>query len=162
MGFRSVFGHKLDELIEAEQQHEVLCKEFEEYILGIFPDVFAIERPDADGDIVPDFLVTDTSSGKRFAVICVFQPKFKTPEDGSCVILECGTFEQIRAYKQFAHFERMPFFLIVGVGGLPDHPERVFSIPVEEIGCSELPKEACLMYERHPSETFTYREDHLA
>ena len=56
----------------------------------------------------------------------------------------------------------MPFFLIVGVGGLPYHPERVFSIPVEEIGCSELPKEACLMYERHPSEIFTYREDHLA
>ncbi|MDE2522884.1 MAG: hypothetical protein O0X93_06960 [Methanocorpusculum sp.] len=161
MGFRSVFGHKPDDVIEAEQQNEVLCKEFEEYILGIFPDEFEIERPDADGDIIPDFLVTDSSSGKRFAVVCVFQPKFKTPEDDSCDILECGTFEQVRAYKQFAHFERMPFFLIIGVGGLPDHPERVFSIPVEEIGCSELPKEACLRYERTPAGTFAYHEDHL-
>ena len=156
-----MFGHKLDDVIEAEQQHEVLCKAFEEYVLGIFPDVFGIERPDADGDIIPDFLVTDRSSGKKFAVVCVFQPKFKTPEDGSCEILECGTFEQVRAYRQFAHFERMPFFLILGVGGLPDHPERIYTIPVEEIGCSELPREACLKYERTPAEKFSYRNEHL-
>ena len=50
MGFRIVFRHKLDDVIEAEQQHEVLCKAFEEYVLGIFPDAFGIERPAADGE----------------------------------------------------------------------------------------------------------------
>ena len=161
MGFRSVFGHELGDVIEAEQQNEVLCKAFEEYVLGIFPDTFAIERPDADGDIIPDFLVTDTDSGGRFAVVCVFQPMFHMPEDGSCDILECGTFEQVRAYKQFAHFERLPLFLIVGGGGLPDHPDRVFSIPVEENGCSELPKEACLGYERSSAGMFAFRDGRL-
>ncbi|HJK77381.1 hypothetical protein [Methanocorpusculum vombati] len=156
MGFRSVFGHELGDVIEAEQQHEVLCKAFEEYVLGMFPDEFVIERPDADGDIVPDFLVTDTVSGKRFAVVCVFQPVFHTPEKGDCDVVECGTFEQVRAYKQFAHFERMPLFLIVGVGGLPDDPDQVFSIPVEEIGCSELPREACAGYERASAGLFAF------
>lgn len=96
----------------------MLCKAFEEYVLGIFPETFAIERPDADGDIIPDFLVMDTDSRGRFAVVCVFQPMFHMPEDGACDILECGTSEQVRAYKQFAHFERLPLFLIVGVGGV--------------------------------------------
>lgn len=65
MGYRSVFGHKPDDLIEAEPQNEVLCKEFEEYVFKIFPEEFVIERPDADVDIIPDFLITDTSSGKK-------------------------------------------------------------------------------------------------
>ena len=49
----------------------MLCKAFEEDVLGIFSDTFAIERPDADGDIIPDFLVTDLDSGGRFAGVCV-------------------------------------------------------------------------------------------
>ncbi len=161
MGFLSRLRHHLDEVIEAGQQNEVLCKGFEEYILGIFPDEFVTERPDADGDIIPDFLVTERSTGKKFAMVCVFQPKFHVSDDEPGEYLECGTPEQIKAYRQFAHFESMPFFLVTGVGGLPDHPERVFCIPVDNAGEGMIPKEACPAYERIPSGRFSYRDDHL-
>lgn len=106
-------------------------REFEDYVLELFnvrdSDVFVLKEWQGDKTIGgvcpennrnPDFVfecASDTRRRRRFAVECKWRSRL-----GIYVKSDLLTDEKLDIYTRFSRYRRMPVFLILGVGGVPE------------------------------------------
>lgn len=83
----------------------------------------------AESNHFPDFEIQFTLKGKSeiFAIECKWRASYF--KNG----IEWAEGYQLKNYKQFLKQRNIPVFVTIGVGGTPDKPEELFSIPLNEI-----------------------------
>jgi|MTBAKMStandDraft_1061839.scaffolds.fasta_scaffold16498_3 hypothetical protein len=60
-------------------------------------------------------------------------------------------------YKQFEYEKIIPAYIVIGLGGVPDNPNKMFLVPLENVNSHELSLEFLLKYEMNPNSNFMWR-----
>ena len=68
---------------------------------------------------------------------------------------------QLGRYRTFAKDNKIPFFIVIGLGGKARKPKRMFCIPLEKAKFSELPIELLKEFERNPKKNFFWKSGSL-
>ncbi len=79
-----------------------------------------------EADTRPDLLIRYNLSGEEFYVECKYRSYFYENK------FQWSTPEQMNRYLRFAYEQNKPFFVVLGLGGTPDRPEKIFCIPIQE------------------------------
>lgn len=166
-GVKRAVKSRLREMLEEEPEQEDTYKQmgddFENYVANLFnPKYFNIENWTGDtskragvyvkSDSNPDFTLSYKGRGKhngsRFAVECKFRSKpFKNK-------VGIATDAQLRRYLLYSKKNDIPVFIVVGLGGKPQAPERMFCIPLEEVEYPELYMSRLERWERNAEQSF--------
>jgi hypothetical protein len=106
---------------------------FERFVEGFFPhEYFMLIRRTppydpkdrfSESSLEPDFLFEDRGTRKRFYV----EAKYRSGLDQG-KIRACKTLDQLKRYKEFGNC-----YIMLGFGGDPDDPEKLYLIPVKEL-----------------------------
>jgi hypothetical protein len=132
-------------------------QEFENYVANIFKtqsQLFAIvnrahdQDPKHDGalgesDKEPDFKIRCTLTNEVFFVVCKWRASLLSDDR-----LEWCYELFLRKCQRY--FRRLPVFVVVGLGGEPTSPNRMFCIPIKEARWTELFPSVYMKHERHP------------
>ena len=102
----------------------------------------------------PDFTLEYRHKNKkeRFAIECKYR------SDLYKGMLKWSYPDQLKRYQQFEKERNIPVFIVVGLGGIDDNPERMFVIPLSE---AKYPALYPSVYEKHskdPSKNFFWRD----
>jgi hypothetical protein len=57
-------------------------------------------------------------------------------------------------YKEYSENNDIPLYIVIGLGGSPENPERMFCIPIEEAKYTKLYPSIFENYERNTDELF--------
>ena len=138
-------------------------QEFEKYIQDLFNrEYFKIKRWRKSKAIPKDTFISDISLpdleliyiGKKqylFAVECKWRRSFYYNK------IEWASPEQIEKYLEFEMKRAMPVFIVIGVGGLPSNPEKLFVTPLCNLANYPIVKEDQLIqHKRKPTRRFFY------
>ncbi|WP_321416577.1 hypothetical protein [uncultured Methanomethylovorans sp.] len=79
-----------------------------------------------EADTRPDLLIRYNLTGEEFYVECKYRSYFYENK------FQWSTSEQMNRYLRFAYEQNKPFFVVLGLGGTPDKPEKIFCIPIQE------------------------------
>lgn len=111
---------------------------FEEYIINLLnPANFSlVERVEdytgrthyAERNKYPDLVFRDKASNTEFAIECKYRSAWKEYK-GQDEVMWVEQ-EKIDDYNKFSRDRNIPVLILLGVGGTPDHPEDIFSIPL--------------------------------
>ena len=66
--------------------------------------------------------------------------------------------QQLKRYQAYAGESELPFFVIIGLGGNPGSPDRMFCIPLEEAKYPELFPSLFERFERDPGKMFFWKK----
>ncbi|MFT3845765.1 MAG: hypothetical protein QM725_11985 [Lacibacter sp.] len=91
---------------------------------GIYPE------SNMNPDLVYDF--ASNSAKARFAVECKWRADLVNNK------IEWAKSYQLDNYRRFQQTERMPVFVVIGVGGQPNNPNDLYIIPLNEINSTYL------------------------
>lgn len=96
----------------------------------------------------PDFVFIHRRTNKKIAVECKYKEKeyeriFWSYED------------QIERYQNFSQKQNIPVFVILGVGGRPKNPKRVFLAPLSQIKYPDVKIDYLEKFERDPKKYFS-------
>ncbi len=135
------------ELAEQERQRAFLYKlgnDFEDTAASMFdPGAFRqIHRTPRDDETngryvrdmgYPDLRFVENATGRRFWVECKFRahvgPKWE---------IDWCTDEQLYRYKRIRERTREPVFIMIGVGGTVQQPERIYCLDLDRINFTTL------------------------
>lgn len=97
----------------------------------------------------PDFVFIHRKTNKKIAVECKYKEKeydriFWAYED------------QIEHYQIFSAREHIPVFVILGIGGRPKNPKRVFLAPLAQIKYPDVKIDYLEKFERDPKRSFSF------
>lgn len=95
---------------------------------------------------------------ERFAVECKYR---SSALNG---IVEFANDKQLKRYQEYAKEKEFPVFIVLGVGGQPDKPERLFIIPAPKISSGKLSWKDLQPFEKYPPEKnffYDFEEDTL-
>ncbi|NIA11932.1 MAG: hypothetical protein GWP10_19960 [Nitrospiraceae bacterium] len=126
--------------------------EFEKYVISLFnEEKWVIERVSSDvseavgryvhSDSWPDLTIKNRRTGRQFSIECKYRSNFYTYQD--CKQIRWAEEHQIRNYNKFQNKENHPVYVIIGVGGPPSKPERLFLLPLNSLR-RPFVKEDCL------------------
>lgn len=132
-------------------------REFEDYVLELFDiahnDKLSLKEWRGDKSLpgiypksnsAPDFVFE--YDGKPFAVECKWRSHL--PKDIEKELLPAA---RMASFQQFSTERRMPVYLLLGIGGLPNDPDNLFfscidkEFSVETLVNSVIPSKDCLM-----------------
>lgn len=99
----------------------------------------------------PDFVFIHRRTGKRLAVECKYKNSF--PEGGKRIIW--ANEDQIENYKNFSQKQNISVFVIIGVGGRPKNPKRIFLVPLTQIKYPDVRIDYLEKFERDPKKYFS-------
>ena len=111
---------------------------FEKYVIGLFdPKYFALNEWTRDisgktngyiveSDANPDLVMRYKPSDDRIAVECKFRSFLYKGA------LHWTSAKKLNGYTAYAERTGYPTYIVVGLGGVPDAPERMFCVPVAE------------------------------
>lgn len=85
-----------------------------------------------EADTRPDLLIRYNLTGEEFYVECKYRSYFYENK------FQWSTPKQMNRYLRFAYEQNKPFFVVLGLGGTPDRPEKIFCIPIQEAKYPEL------------------------
>lgn len=116
--------------------------EFEKYAISLFNEEnWVIERVSSDvseavgryvhSDSWPDLTIKNRRTGRRFSIECKYRSNFCTHRD--CKQIRWAEEHQIRSYNKFQNKENHLVYVIIGVGGAPSKPERLFLLPLNSL-----------------------------
>lgn len=137
--------------------------EFEKYVVSHFSKkYFTLKewRGDKESDGVyatsntyPDMEYTFTLHGQSFdfAVECKWRSRFNAQDR-----LDWSYKDQLERYRQFAQEKGFPVFVVLGVGGTPDHPAHVYVVPLASIRHTELHRNWLENYRHKVTGNFFY------
>jgi len=137
----------VEKQIQEKKERDALYRvgnEFEDYVKGMYsPDRFEITHrtptnDDTGGSFVgsmmlPDLCFRERSTGREFWVEC----KYRSQADEHGLIEWC-TEEQLHRYKRTRFNSRSPVFVMIGIGGGPDSPNRVYCLNIDRINFTTL------------------------
>jgi len=124
---------------ELLQDNLLVGYSFEKFVVGRFDRKrFVLEhwRSDKlkDGQGIqptsyPDLFYTMNENGKQlcFAVECKWRPAVENDA------VSWATYQQIDSYKEFQREQKIPVFVVIGLGGSPESPEQLFVVPLSKI-----------------------------
>lgn len=111
---------------------------FEEYIINLLnpADFSLVERVEdytgrthyAERNKYPDLVFRDKASNTEFAIECKYRSAWKEYKGQDQVMWVEQ--EKIDDYNKFSRDRNMPVLVMLGVGGTPEHPAEIFSIPL--------------------------------
>ena len=111
---------------------------FERYVIGLFdPKYFALHEWTRDlsgktngyvveSDSNPDLVLRYKPRDELFAVECKFRSSLYRGR------LSWTTQKKLMGYNAYAKKSKAPVFVVIGLSGLPDAPDRMFCIPLLE------------------------------
>ncbi|MFA0821950.1 MAG: hypothetical protein ACC612_03550 [Methanomethylovorans sp.] len=143
--------------------------EFEKYVVDLFDEnYFSVEQWTTDiarkhdrfveSDCNPDLVMRYTYKGRdeRFCVECKFRSDLYQDK------LNWTNPEQLERYREYERESGLPFFVVIGLGGEPDYPERMFCIPLEEANYPALYPSVFERFERDPEKPFFWSNGYLS
>ena len=143
--------------VEQKQEAEEKGRLFEDYIVRRFSKKYfhlidwrsdkKVGNRYADSNKNPD-LKYEYSFGAvkgAFAVECKFRSYWSNGRGGSKFVTWCKE-EQLERYHNYAKKEKLPVFIILGVGGRADTPEEVYAIPLKDIKRRFMSQKFCSQY----------------
>lgn len=134
-------------------------KEFEEYIVSLFPGVdWVIEDRSSDtshtmgrrilGDIAYDWIIRHQPTSRRYILQCKYRSKFF--RDG----IEWAKPYQMRNYKGFQRSKACDYYVILGVGGTARQPDYLYAIPLQRLDSVFVSRRELEPYARDPCAVF--------
>ena len=138
---------RLEQARREEEQRRFLYRlgnDFEDHVITMFdPSKFElIHRTPTNDDtngrfvssmVLPDLRFREISTGRKFWV----EVKFRARTEDRGVITWCND-NQLRHYKRTMYESRNPVFVMIGVGGSVQCPERVYLVNLDRINFTTL------------------------
>lgn len=149
----------LTRTIFAPRRYRRMGKEFEEYIVSLFPSAeWEIEDRSSDtshtmgrrilGDVAYDWIVRHRPTSRRFVLQCKYRSRFF--RDG----IEWAKSYQMRNYKDFQRSKACDYYVILGVGGASKQPEHLYAIPLQHLDSPFVRRRDLESYARDPRVAF--------
>ncbi|RYZ26462.1 MAG: hypothetical protein EOO10_15500 [Chitinophagaceae bacterium] len=150
----------LSELLTEQQSAKEKGDAFERYVVSRFsPDYFELlewrsdkyhEGIYATSSRLPDLEYQFKTSyyNFRIAAECKWRAEFGNGR------IEWAKNYQLITYRQYEGERRIPVFVIIGIGGEPDHPGAVYVVPLREIRSHVLTEYELKKYYRHKTGNF--------
>lgn len=140
---------------------------FEKYVVDLFdPSYFSLFDCSRDNsknfnrkvesDQNPDLTIRYIPTNELFSIECKFRSN--SPDDK----VSWARDDQIKNYLSYAIKNKRPVFVVIGLGGSPDNPNRMFCIPIVEAKYPELFISMLRKYERNPSQKFFWQNGNLS
>ena len=144
-------------------------KQFEQYIAKLFnPQYYAIKdwtRDNSDkrngiyveSDKQPDFIIRFKIKEEIFAVECKWRSNPYRSEKVNGIVVNWASAEKIRQYQKFEKDEGIPVYIVIGLGGEPSNPDKMFCLPLSEAKYPEMFLSVLYKYERPPKKAFFWQ-----
>lgn len=140
--------------------------DFERYIANLFdPRYFSLYNCTRDtsknfgirveSDSHPDLTMKYIKTEQLFSIEC----KFRSHPYNNAI--QWARPDQIRNYQTFEYEHNIPTFVVIGLGGTPNRPERMFCLPIKKARYPELFLSTLEQYERPPERMFFWRNNNL-
>lgn len=155
---------KIAKVVEILTEDESVEKgnDFENYVASLFDNrYFSIVQWSTDitrkhdkfveSDAGPDFTIRYIPNNEIFYVECKFRSNLYEGK------LHWSNPQQLKRYQDFDIENRHPFFIVIGFGGDPSDPERMFCIPLEETRYPALFPSVFEKFERKPEKNFFWK-----
>lgn len=148
-------------------------KQFEQYVAQLFnKQYYVIEdwtRDNSDkrsgiyveSDKQPDFIIRYKPKEERFAVECKWRSNPYKSEKLDGLVVNWSNHEKIKQYQKFEKEESIPVFIVIGLGGEPGNPNKMFCLPLSEAKYPEMFLSVLYKYERPPKKAFFWRDNIL-
>ncbi|HJJ48171.1 MAG TPA: hypothetical protein O0X39_04150 [Methanocorpusculum sp.] len=111
-----------------------------------------------ESDKNPDFRIRYEPTKEEFAVECKFRTWFYEEINpyGEIVkqSIQWAKPEQMERYKKYEKEQKIPVFIVIGVGGKPNNPQFIFCIPLKEIKYPEIYGSIFERNEKNPETNF--------
>jgi hypothetical protein len=154
--------------ISQVENYEAVQKgdEFERYVVDLFDEkYFTIVEWTTDSmrkhnryveaDTRPDLLIRYNLSGDEFYVECKYRSNLYEN------MLEWSTHEQMNRYFRFAYEKKLPFFVIMGLGGTPSKPDKMYCVPLQKIKYPQLYQKFLIDFYHEPGKNFFWNGSRL-
>lgn len=139
---------------------------FEKYVANLFDpgyfiindwtrDSFDILQRPVESDQNPDLTMRYNPTKELFSVECKFRSSAYNDK------VNWARDDQIKNYLSYAAKNRIPTYVVIGLGGSPDNPNKMFCVPIEDAKYPELFLSMLRNYERSPSEMFYWKNGKL-
>ncbi|AKJ39987.1 hypothetical protein [Methanosarcina barkeri] len=155
---------KLRKVIEVifENESEQKGDDFEKYVVDLFDEkYFSIVQWTTDmarkhtrfveSDCDPDLILRYRPTNEIFCVECKFRSGLFEGK------LQWSDPQQLKRYQRFAREKKLPFFVVIGLGGDSSYPERMFCIPLKEAKYPALYPSIFEKFERKPEKSFFWK-----
>lgn len=160
MSLVSRISRALDVLMEDEAVEK--GNDFEKYIVSLFDEnYFSIAQWTADlarkhdrfveSDCNPDLRIRYKPKNEVFCVECKYRSALYEGK------LPWSNPNQLKRYQEFARENELPVFVVIGLGGSADSPEKMFCIPLREAKYPELFPSLFERFERDPEKRFFWK-----
>ncbi len=140
---------------KGEKFEKFVLKKFDTKNFSIFKMTSPIKGPDShynENNLDPDFILRYIPSREKFAI----EAKFRSDRYNSEMIEWCKAYQMPR-YKRFEDEEKIPVYIVIGLGGIPDKPGKMFVVPLNFVKSHELPLEFLSRYEMKPNNHFMWQ-----
>jgi len=108
-----------------------------------------------EADTRPDLKVRHKQTGAELYVECKYRSyAFENK-------VQWSNYNQMQRYREFAAKMNLPVFVVIGLGGMPDHPDNVFCIPLEDAKYPGLYPSYLENYSHNPREYFRWKSNSL-
>jgi hypothetical protein len=142
-------------------------KRFEKYVLGLFNEkYYDLEHKThsfqenkerfVKSSLDPDFILRYRPTKEVFAV----EAKYRSGLNPKGM-LEWTYPEQLRRYQEFQRNRNIPFFVVIGFGGIDDDPQDMFVLPLEEAKYPTLYPSVFNKFSRNPKKEFYWKNGKL-
>jgi len=168
MGFLDKLAKTLDLWLADEEAEDVNYQkgtDFEKYVAAI-SDWTRDNHDKSKGIYVesntnPDLVIRYKPTNEKFAVECKYRSGFYRSQKINGPVVKWAAPDQIKRYNAYSRSNRIPVFVVVGVGGSPNNPETMFCIPLNDAKYPEIFPSVFEKYERDPGKTFFWRDGML-
>lgn len=110
---------------------------------------FLVDSLTIENNLDPDFILRYRPNHEKFAL----ETKWRSFLGNYDLIYP----EQMARYKQFEEDEKIPVFIVIGIGGTANKPNRLFLLPLNKADSHELSLEFLSKYEVDPKNNFKWR-----
>jgi len=105
-----------------------------------------------EADNLPDLTFRNLETNQKLFIEAKWRVNLT---DGTLYIAETHSLER---YREYSKIENAPCFIVVGLGGFPKNPNRMFLIPLSEITGPYLSPPVFQKFERSPAKIFSWDE----
>jgi hypothetical protein len=149
-----------------EKNSEQKGDDFERYVVDLFDEKhFSVVQWTTDmarkhtrfveSDCGPDLVLRYRYTNEIFCVECKFRSKLFKGK------LQWSASRQLERYRVFAKYNKIPFFVVIGLGGMARKPKKMFCVPLEETNYPALSPELFEKFERNPKNNFFWKNGGL-
>ena len=155
---------KLSKIIRVifEKGSEQKGDDFERYVVDLFDERhFSIVQWTTDmarkhtrfveSDCGPDLVLRYRPTNEIFCVECKFRSKLFKGK------LQWSALKQLGRYRIFAKDNKVPFYVVIGLGGKARKPKKMFCIPLQDAKYPALLPESLEKFERNPKKSFFWK-----